>query len=864
MSEYNRHRWAMEWMYGGGRDPKGRSLDDEIKLGKEDWLERQRVARIGPNPTFAPQEIDMPNWRDLIREEGVQVGEQVAEGGRIGLQSGQLVQPGPGRPGYQGNIARTPEGFNKEQIKIARKEIKRRAKQRNLPEPNFNKFPGKGYAQDTEGYSMAKNVNYHIRHGDISTLGKGKGVLAAETGLKQAQKVLEESGQIKIFEMMSKNPDLSVKDIAKALKIDKKTANRAMSNLLKNIYNHRWELGTGLQKKVRRTGELKLKDPSRSTSAFLNEHDPDTIKKVLRSIRDSRGFKDAYERSMYDLVLNAYEGQPQKLKQAYKRLNSWFDIQEAFREQYPKLYKQFASQLDHPLAYQSLEIAKVNPEGFVHVTPIPKKLNQGIKSRLDSKYKSIVKEIKASPNNKDLILKKAKFEKFVDDIGFTMGKVSKTGERVISYGAKDIMRANLGKEMLENLDLRTKIAERVAAFDDKELKKVTKEIFGDVGGKKYRASLKAIKPDDPKKLKQAKTVLTKLIRQLGCGLYSGGRVAFANAGKVDCFQKGLLKIQTKNIATKGDAAVMKKIVQTGAKKGAARTALMWLGPLGIGGDVLFEAGDIAVQMLGGKPLDEALRNNWITGAFIDQTEKEARDIKLFKETGPGPKKYVEGTEAYEKLQKMYNVLEMMKQKQEGSNIRGRPITDEMIKQQEEAIKAQERYVRMLDEKEPIIAGGAGQEEYEKASDELKDKRGATSWATEQKLKYREDPPQSDRYKSMNIDLDFKPIKPPEKQFDTVDKMANYFITDDIWNAHKDAGWKDKTELFVEARKQDPEFNKMVWYNIMNFPGEGDRDIKGSGETFFRGTYDQAPTGHHFVAGGRVSYLDGGIVSLLKK
>ena len=59
----------MEWMHGGGRDPNGRGLDEEIKLGKEDWMERQRVA----------------------------------QGGRIGLQSGQLVQPGPGRQGYSGD-----------------------------------------------------------------------------------------------------------------------------------------------------------------------------------------------------------------------------------------------------------------------------------------------------------------------------------------------------------------------------------------------------------------------------------------------------------------------------------------------------------------------------------------------------------------------------------------------------------------------------------------------------------------------------------------------------------------------------------------------------------------------------------------
>ena len=68
MSDYNRHKWAMEWMHGGGRDPNGRSLDDEIRIGKEDWLKSQ----------------------------------QVTQDERIGFDSGQLVQPGPGRQGYGG------------------------------------------------------------------------------------------------------------------------------------------------------------------------------------------------------------------------------------------------------------------------------------------------------------------------------------------------------------------------------------------------------------------------------------------------------------------------------------------------------------------------------------------------------------------------------------------------------------------------------------------------------------------------------------------------------------------------------------------------------------------------------------------
>ena len=54
----------------------------------------QQVAglpyRYGTQDTYsAPEELSpAPNWRDLIREEGVQVGEQVKDGGRIGFTPG--------------------------------------------------------------------------------------------------------------------------------------------------------------------------------------------------------------------------------------------------------------------------------------------------------------------------------------------------------------------------------------------------------------------------------------------------------------------------------------------------------------------------------------------------------------------------------------------------------------------------------------------------------------------------------------------------------------------------------------------------------------------------------------------------------
>ena len=42
VSETEKNKMADEYMRGGGRDPNGRSLDQEIKLGKDTWLENQR------------------------------------------------------------------------------------------------------------------------------------------------------------------------------------------------------------------------------------------------------------------------------------------------------------------------------------------------------------------------------------------------------------------------------------------------------------------------------------------------------------------------------------------------------------------------------------------------------------------------------------------------------------------------------------------------------------------------------------------------------------------------------------------------------------------------------------------------------
>ena len=44
--EAEKNKMAEQWMHGGGRDPKGRSLDEEIKLGKEEWLKKRKEEQV--------------------------------------------------------------------------------------------------------------------------------------------------------------------------------------------------------------------------------------------------------------------------------------------------------------------------------------------------------------------------------------------------------------------------------------------------------------------------------------------------------------------------------------------------------------------------------------------------------------------------------------------------------------------------------------------------------------------------------------------------------------------------------------------------------------------------------------------------
>ena len=45
-AEAEKNKMAKEWMTSGGRDPDGRSLDEEIELGKQEWLKKQKDEAV--------------------------------------------------------------------------------------------------------------------------------------------------------------------------------------------------------------------------------------------------------------------------------------------------------------------------------------------------------------------------------------------------------------------------------------------------------------------------------------------------------------------------------------------------------------------------------------------------------------------------------------------------------------------------------------------------------------------------------------------------------------------------------------------------------------------------------------------------
>jgi hypothetical protein len=105
----------------------------------------------------------------------------------------------PPRGGASIKIKRKVEGVSEENLIKLREIITNKAKERGLPKPNFEEFPGRGYPSDTPGNIMAKDLIRGIKKTgtrggkDFKTVGTGSGSKALTDPLSKPEKQLLEN-----------------------------------------------------------------------------------------------------------------------------------------------------------------------------------------------------------------------------------------------------------------------------------------------------------------------------------------------------------------------------------------------------------------------------------------------------------------------------------------------------------------------------------------------------------------------------------------------------------------------------------------------------------------------------------------------
>jgi hypothetical protein len=420
MSEYNRHKWAMEWMHGGGRDPNGRSLDDEIRIGKEDWLESQRVAEQPIEP--APWDKPETPWWEKPKEPYPW---EAKEGGPA-----QLVQPGPGRQGYggakQGGDATALSFYEKDVAEFGEEALNEAAQL--LEEKNYSELGGKKY------FSTKDKIRYELK-----TYGS---VLKESESRKRAAKVeAKRKAKIKINLIEATQEGFfSPEEFIDKNNITLKQLEREAKQLQRNIYIKRGIL-TGTK--------------SASTLEWLTSNDfklDNTLKKLSQS--ELIVFKrDRIGDILYDAFGREFEkGSTTKLNptrdvEKYnvikKNLHEFEELKRAIAAKYPSIKFQW----DHPLSKQTIKALMTGTaEDLSRVNVLDAELNNNFKKALSEKY---LKSLTAKDGKVDLEAKRA-VEKIAKDLKLNIGNISDDVKR-FERGVVSLEKLNIRDEIIKSL-----------------------------------------------------------------------------------------------------------------------------------------------------------------------------------------------------------------------------------------------------------------------------------------------------------------------------------------------------------------------------------------------------------------------------
>ena len=431
-------------------------------------------------------------------------------------------------------------------------------------------------------------------------------------------------------------------------------------------------------------------------------------------------------------------------------------------------------------------------------------------------------------------------QRAVDDmIGMTMGQNKALGYGGYSHNRNELMRKiNAGESVKKNLAELNELAKsgygdyfkgKGNAYEIKNKKVVpTKEFsFSTTREQRFGQYFKELY-----KTKKGKAEIIRqhgsyknLIEKIGCpGLAAGGRVGFADGSR--CFNKGLQVMQTKNITSNAQA---RNIVKLSKAPKPLLTKL--LGPYGVGIDVVFEAGMIGTDVLKGKPLNEAVADNWIAGSvyktFTGKTGEKLFNERLAK-MDSSTKLYGDAMNLGSELEDLTKKLARMEA--DIGTARSRLTKEDIARTKAEIAKKTKEFNTLTKDGTLIEPGTSAYESYHSAATELRGKDRATSAYS----KYfgptvSRDDFESDRYQLR------------EKVEPTLPGNYSTFKPElptrgDVTTAFQDMGIVQPISGKVPDWYADELINQVKWEQLMEQPG-----IRGTQEKFFN-------------TGGRVAFV----------
>jgi len=209
-----KHKMANEWMRQEDATPEEaldtwNTMEAEFKANRAMSQEpRTMVADAStemeqfPDSYLRPKRYDILTGLDVpaetLEDWDVSFRNPNAQGGRIGLQGGQLVEPGIGRPGYGGPGSGAKKGSIPRQSSATKRATRYKKILENLPEGYFDEYVKNFYNVDKKTEKLT-----HVGGG-----------LNPEKGIPYMEK---KYGNI-LKETLTSMPDLEIKDVNAAVK----------------------------------------------------------------------------------------------------------------------------------------------------------------------------------------------------------------------------------------------------------------------------------------------------------------------------------------------------------------------------------------------------------------------------------------------------------------------------------------------------------------------------------------------------------------------------------------------------------------------------------------------------------------------